>query len=339
MATRKRRSMRMSLNGGGTDSMPSQSGYCRVCQLILPISKFYQATDTFLDKNGYMSVCKDCCNSIFEHKLSQENDNVHKALSFICKELNVAYIEKAVESAILQINNRTEDSSKPDYSKAFGVYKSKLANYSKTHGDIVSLTYEHATPTPVTKEEQEQIEEAISLAEGEEFKKYLVGAWGSGLSIDDYNFLENALNEWKTTHKCDTNSELILMREICHLQLAVRKAREDDKDTKTLVRSLQDLIKTANLSPAQAGLSAAGKGNEVFGMWIKDIEQLEPAEWWDENRDLFKDVDNLSLYWDNHITRAIKNFITRSRDFVMKSSDGGDIEFELKEEIDGGSDE
>lgn len=309
--------------------LPTDTVYirCRKCGQEKTTQSFYSALDEFLDTNGYMSVCKECCADIYNTMLNVELD-VRKATFKTCKILNIAYIDDCVDSAILQIDNSQDKEKKQiGMDSMFGVYKSKLGNYFRQVKDIPRTFESYSGAVKFNEEDAKLIEEA----QGEDFSKYLKNTWGSGLSIEDYNFLEASLGEWKRTHKCETNSELILMQEICHTQLQVRKARESGQDTKTLVKALQDIIKTANLSPAQANMSGASKGNEIFGMWIKDIEQLEPAEWWDKNRDPFIDVDNISQYFEDFIVRPIKNFLTRSKDFNVKSGINGAIEIELKE--------
>lgn len=298
--------------------------YCRKCQEEKHENLFYSAVDSNLDSNGYMSVCKDCCNEIYKTSLNSELD-IKKALLVTCKILNVAYIPEALDSANIQINNPETAEYNPE--KYFGLYKAKVANYVRMFPDTPP-TFE-SYPSNVKFNEEDEIR--IRELEGEDYSEYLKNTWGLGLSIEDYSFLEEKLSEWKKTHKCDTNSELILMQEICHLQLNVRKARETGGATEKLVKSLQELIKTANLSPAQANMANASKGTEAFGNWIKDIEQLEPAEWWNENRELFKDVDNLTQYWEDFIVRPIKNFITRSKDFNVRSNIAGGLDFELRE--------
>jgi len=298
--------------------------YCRKCQEEKKEKDFYMAMDEYLDSNGYFSICKDCTNEIYRLALNTEMD-VKKALFKTCKILNVAYIPECVDSAILQMETKSEG-GEMNLDMGFSTYKSKLGNYFRVVKDVPGTFESYGIEVKFNEADEKKIREE----EGEDFADYLRRTWGAGLSIDDYNFLENSLGEWKRTHRCENNSELVLMQEICHLQLSIRKSREQGLDTKNLVKSLQEIIKTSNLSPAQANMTNASKGNEVFGNWIKDIEQLEPAEWWNKNREVFVDVDNIGQYFEDFVTRPIRNFITRSRDFSIKSG-GNTLDIELKE--------
>jgi len=298
--------------------------YCRKCQKNKEEKDFYTAMDEYLDTNGFLSVCKECVNSIYNLSLNTEMD-IRKAIFKTCKILNIAYVEESIESMLIQLENKSEG-GEMKLESGFSVYKSKLAAHFRMVKDAPRTFESYGIKTEFNQEDANKILEM----EGEDFAQYLKKTWGAGLSIEDYEFLEDALGKWKLTHKCDNNSELILMQEICQTQLSLRKAREQGLDTKSLQKALQEIIKTSNLSPAQSNMLNATKGNEVFGNWIKDIEQLEPAEWWDKNRNPFVDVDNLAQYFEDFITRPIKNFITRSRDFSIKSG-GGVMDIELKE--------
>jgi hypothetical protein len=284
--------------------------YCRKCKEEKTEDKFYSATDTFLVSNGFFSICKSCCGEIFKNKLNSETD-IKKAIYQTCKILNVAYIPDAIDSAILQLESKKEDGKEGNIDSLWGIYKSKIGQFFRVSKSI-SQTFEPSIGNEFNKED----EQIIIEQEGEDFSLYLNRTWGKGLSIEDYEFLESELANWKQSHKCDTYSELKLMILICHSQLDIRKAREEGGDTKTLIKSYQELIKTSNLSPAQADMTQAGKANETYGMWIKDIENLTPAEYWKDNK-IFADVDGLKKYFDDYFLRSIRNFITGSRDFIV----------------------
>ena len=303
--------------------------YCRKCQQTLPKVNFYSALDSFLDANGMMSVCKTCCNETFTNILNVELD-ISKAMFQTCKALNMAFIPESLDAAIAQLEGKKKEGEEIKFDNIVGTYKAKLANYARIYPDA-TMTFESYSDETIFNEADA---EAIRESEGAEYMEYLTTSWGGGKSIEDYRFLESSLNDWKQSHKCDNNSELVLMREICHIQLKVRKDRELGLETKASVKALQDIIKTANLSPAQASMANAAKGNEAFGKWIQDIEQKEPAEWWNENREQFDDVDDIAQYFTDFITRPIKNFLTRSRDFVIKSNSGTSFDIELKDEED-----
>ena len=84
-------------------------------------------------------------------------------------------------------------------------------------------------------------------------------------------------------------------------------------------------MKSLAISPNIANTANANKSTEAFGLWIKDIEELTPAEWHDKH-ELFKDMDNLNQYFEDYFVRPIRNFITGSRDFNVQED--GDIQLQ-----------
>ena len=73
-------------------------------------------------------------------------------------------------------------------------------------------------------------------------------------------------------------------------------------------------MKTCAVDPAKTSLANSSKALDAFGVWIKDIEEKSPAEWYKDKKK-FKDIDGIDDYLKKYVTRPIKNFITGSRDF------------------------
>jgi hypothetical protein len=72
-------------------------------------------------------------------------------------------------------------------------------------------------------------------------------------------------------------------------------------------------MKNSALTPALQNAASSGKNAESFGVWIRDIEQLVPAEWY-KDQSKYKDIDGLQDDITD-IKRSIGNFITGSREF------------------------
>jgi len=72
--------------------------YCRMCMDYKSAISFYTSTNPMIDKNGYMSVCKDHCNEIFDNYFSIHN-NLEVSLKLTCQDLDVRYSEDALKSA------------------------------------------------------------------------------------------------------------------------------------------------------------------------------------------------------------------------------------------------
>jgi hypothetical protein len=280
--------------------------YCRKCMEVKHPNSFYTATDLYLDSNGYMSICKECVDKIFDKMLITES-TLERALLRVCRILNVRYDEKAIRALIEDI--KTREKNNQEMKGLFGQYKAKLGftglrteKLINTE-DIGDLTFIEPSSDEVKKILDIQMEE----------KEYFVESWGQGMTPDDYSFLEKEFAKWKRTTKCDTQAEEVLVRELCHKQNEIRKARIEAKSVDGLVKSMQEIMKNSALTPALQNAASAGKNMDTFGAWIKEIETLEPAEWY-EDQIKYKDIDGIGKDIED-IKRSIGNFITGSRDF------------------------
>ena len=87
---------------------------------------------------------------------------------------------------------------------------------------------------------------------------------------------------------------------------------------------LQELMKNLAISPNAINNSLnGGKAMDTFGLWIKDIEIEEPAEWMkgDPRGDIYRDIDNVEEYFEKYTTRPLKNFILQSKDFNIEEGE------------------
>jgi len=299
-----------------------ESCYCRKCMRIKSAANFYVATDFYLDANGFMSICRDCCNEIYSLFLQNET-TMERTLLRICRLLNVKYDERAIEATQVHLQTLIDRGS--DGSNVFGIYKAKVMAVSKVNpgerGDT-SQNYTFVEPSSEVTQAAREVEVRNS--------EYYEQNWGKGMTEVDYDYLEQEFSKWKRTTKCDTQSEEILVREICHKQNEIRAAREVGKSVDGQVKSLQELMKNSALTPATQNIANSGRNADTFGNWIKDIENLSPAEWY-EDQLKFRDMDGLEEDREN-IKRSIGNFITGSRDF--NTTDLEDInEGDLDEEV------
>ena len=300
-----------------------QEGYCRKCQQTKPLSKFYEATNPMLDTNGFMSICKEDCNKIYDTYFSVYN-NMEKAMYLTCQDLDVCFNMEALRQTQSHIAGLI---GKGKQAKAvFGYYKSKLQSTGKNNAKLDSFSFKYSDRLI-----DESNNDITSSSYDEDIDEDLQIFWGKGFSLDDIIFLEQELTNWKKTHKCDNQAEITLLKEICIKILIIRNKRALNESVSNDLKELQDLMKTASVDPAKANTASAGKLQDTFGLWIKDIEQFRPAEWYDK-QEKYKDIDGFIPYIQNYIVRPIKNFITGNRDFQVNDN----LNFNLDDEdIDG----
>jgi len=314
MATRKRATRKKVISGLITKTgIEVTECYCRKCMQTKPAAQFYQAVDTYVDANGLFSVCKTCLAEVYTLLLDTEK-TMDRIILRMCRMFNVRYMPEVVEACRKHLDTLERNGKTKGYSNPFGLYRSKMRT---TQSSAPGARFEEDfTYRDVTIGETITLEPKNNLLVDKDLKQF----WGNNFDEEDYDWLENEMWEWKKTHKIDTRSEEHLLRLIVLKLFDIRKARQEERDTSSLEKSLQDMLKTANLAPNQSNAASGGKSLDTFGMWIKDIEQFTPAEWV-KDKSIFFDVDNVEEYAEKFITSPLRSFVTGQRDFFLEDED------------------
>jgi hypothetical protein len=309
------------------DTVTSKTGvevgscYCRKCMRTMPPTNFYIHTDLFLDANGYMSVCKECINSLYNKIYTFEEHNLERSILKVCRVMNIKYSPEAIVSTQKQLDTLLAK-GKPETENTFGIYKTKLMMVQKTKFTDRDINEDFTFVEP-----SQEIKEAIAYDEIDD-QLYFETNWGKGLSPDDYQFLEQEYDKWRNPEG-NSQGEEVLIREICHQQNKIMKTRLEGGSTSTLVKELQDLMKNSALTPALARVSDQGKIVNTWGMITKMIEMENPAEHYDKK--LYQDYFGLAKYCYNYITRPIMNFFQGTKNYELTEDDGVIIEDEPAE--------
>lgn len=288
--------------------------HCRKCMRDLQPDRFYAATDKFLDSSGYLSVCKDCVDDLYKRFYEIEH-NIDRTILKLCRILDISYDESAIQA--LHTHIATVEAKGKEMASIFGNYKTKL--YSGKVG-------KSANPDLTFKEPEIEIQQKL-MEDYIDDQEYYEEKWGKSqdLTSEDYRFLETEFNRWTPT-KIISYSDDVMIRIICHKQNDIRKARIIGATTDKLENQLLEFMKNSALTPVLQKAADAGKNKEAFGVWIGDIEEYEPAEWFDK-QEKYRDMDNFQKDIDD-MHRSTGNAISGSRDFNiedMEDVSGGAI--------------
>jgi len=287
---------------------------------------FYSSVDD-LDSNGVFSICKECCDKLYDGYFSTERD-VARAILRTCRKINLKFDEGAVKAAELHIE--TKKANNGTVNSVMGMYKGKLSSSQKS-----SFGDKDSSPDLTFSEPHIILPVAHPLDASDISTDELQQKWGKNYNFEDYEYLEREYSEWEKTNSCDTKAEKKLIIEICHKSLEIEKRREETGTTPSaLVTDLQNIMKTAAVDPSKANAAGAGRSQETFSGIIKIIEEKEPADYF-EDKELFKDFDNIGWYFRKYVTRPLKNFITQSRDFNVAEDDSDDEESEYEDFVSG----
>lgn len=296
------------------------------------LSKFYIAGNSSIFGGiGYIPICKDCLYTMVDDYYEIYKD-MKLAIYYICRKIDVAFNNNIFESALGKGLEKGKDVPK----KVFQSYITQYNSLGKTNNTFIPFDDGEHVENIHTIEHTINIDDNIINIIKKDISIDDIDLetqifWGFGFDAKDYMFLETEITNWKQTHKCDNQAEVTLLKEICIKILEIRRLREVKKSVAKEQKELQDLMKTASVDPAKANVADGGKTLDAFGSWIKDIEQTEPAEYF-EDKKLYEDFDGIKKYTDKYIFRPLKNLLTGSRDFNIQT----DMDIENEEDLEDG---
>lgn len=259
------------------------SNKCSSKEGMLPAKDFYKTRSVFY-KNGVFGICKHC---LQEYVYDFNGDIDVGRLKNIFRIYDIPFIKKEWESAL----NDKKDTIGVYFKNIYLNHKDK----SWIDGDLQESSVVKTNTINVDDEE-------------------LYARWGTSWSMADLQALELNYTEWLTHHDCDSLTTQKLVQLICMKEMEIKKARESKSPTDKLEKSLIELMNTSNLTPKTMGTNGTSDSAKALGVWIKDIEQYRPCEYF-QDKSIYKDYDNIGSYWDRFILRPMRNLLCGTRDF------------------------
>jgi len=270
----------------------SGEGYCRKCKKLMGLDKFYEATNPFLDENGYMSICRIHCNEIYMHYFIIYN-NMEKALKLTCQDLDVRFSIKALAQTQSHIDKLLSTGKTAE--AVFGYYKSKLSSLSRNNEGIEEFRYKDSDDLLVKDTNAIDKEIKLELSQSEfELTEDILKYWGKNNELWEYEYLDEEMYKIKTSFECPDYGMEMLMKDICFINLDIEKARQSvgKADTSKLIETRSKLMNDAKMKPIQA-TGAEANDQITFGMLIKKLENERPT---DDPLEEWKDPDKFEKW-------------------------------------------
>jgi hypothetical protein len=293
--------------------------YCRRCVQYKNPKDFQTSQDSTLDKNGMLSICRSCCEEIYQDNLRAEKD-IARALLKTCRTLNWVFYSPAIEATIEKYKNTKERN--PDGKSSFTTAYWGVINGTNNmkYSEIPIMTF-----TEPIKEDfipTELLEKEVDSS--------IIDFWGKGFSFDEYEELQKNYLDFKRDYTVEVQGEVFLVQQICYKILELNKTRTGGGSTDGLLKEIQTIMKNSALTPAMANMANSGKAMDTFGMRIATIQKEEPAEWLDgeDRRKKYLNYGDLQYFKDYYV-RSLKNFILQSKDWniegeILKNEDEDD---------------
>lgn len=280
--------------------MSSESAICYKCGKKYGRRKgFFPVSYSLMSKGvGYLPVCKDCIDDMYNAYLSQCHD-ARMAVRQMCRKLDLFWSESVYE--VVQ-RKTTPSSMMTQYIAKINTVTYAGKSYDETlSGEGTLWLFSAKSDSPGVNENIKDTEEpdAKTRISEEELviPDELVKAWGEGYSPDMYRELEQRWQYWTSQLPADYALDMgteVLLRQICAIDVDIRRERIAGRPVDKLTSVLNSLIGSANLKPAQQRSNAdAVLENTPFGVWTKIWEDKRPIP---ETDPELKDVDGIVKY-------------------------------------------
>lgn len=269
---------------------------------------------------GYMHICKQCVESMYASYLSQCK-KPELAVRQMCRKLDLYWNKSIFEASIKKSSPRSVMSQ----------YMTKINTSTfagKSYDDTLTeedILWNFELIAPVERECPPEVKEPVEtievVEEEPDIPEEVIAFWGSGYSYEMYKELEQRrlyyISKLPKGTELDIGSE-VLIRQICNLEVSIAKDSAAGKSIDKSVNSLNTLLGSLNLKPAQQ------KDNDMdadltstpLGVWLYRYENKRPLP---EVDDQLKDVNHVKKYvftWMGHLVKmlGIKNGYTKLYD-------------------------
>ena len=262
---------------------------------------------------GYLPICRNCLDSIFNAYLAQCNDP-KMAVRQICRKLDLYWNESIYDSVVVKSTTRSVMTQYLARINSTAYAGKSYDNTLSNEGTLWSFgTADGKQSDNVSsvvnydESKQEVTDEDIS----DDIKAF----WGSGLAPSMYLELEQRRSYWMSrppfnVDELDVGAEALL-RQICSLELDINRDRAAGRSVDKSINAFNTLIGSINLKPAQKRQEDLDSTlvNTPLGVWLYKYENERPLPEVDEE---LKDVNGIKRYiftWMGHLCKmlGIKN--------------------------------
>lgn len=202
-----------------------------------------------------MTVCKDCIIELAESYADLYGTEM-RSLYEVCRLLDIYYEKNLFESAVDQAAKQDSSTYRIYFQKCFSLPQYK----NKTFIDSDRLNGKNSDDVEVETNEDD---------------RDIVEFWGEGFKEKDYKFLEREFKTLLGRYEHESYVQEMLFKEIALQTLDIRNKRQSGTSVDKELKTLQDLLGSANVKPVQES-NAVSSEQVTFGTLIKKYENEKP---------------------------------------------------------------
>lgn len=285
--------------------LPDQTYKCSCCgkEYDKQEGNFYKTRSVLYQGNGgYLTFCKNCVDTYFQQLVGFYSGDERNAVEHCCRIFDWYYNEFAFNKARDAKSARSLISA---YSAKSNM--SQVLDKGTTYLDTLRENHDAKILENPTQNIANSFENGDNYAgiPDEELQELIV-FFGGGYKNEEYKFLQDQYEDWKTRYECQTKAQEELFKSLSIVQLAIQNAQKQGqyKTVIDLMKTFQDLLGSANLKPAQ--ITEVSNDECTFGTLIKTLEDERPVP---EVAEEFKDVDNIYKYIDTYFLGHLCNLV------------------------------
>lgn len=255
----------------------------------MPATEFYLSNSFVFKHTGKLGVCKNCVLVVFQNFIDKYID-LEVATYHTCRLFDIYFST--------EVFNVAYEQSKLKGTNPMQIYFQKVNSLNQYSGKTFVDTVDEERVMGIKAyagsfERNNALE--VSNKESEDNAYYDTKAfWGDiqSFTSDDYDYLDSKYAECINTYECDTPVMEELLKQVALESLVIRKLRAEGKDVSKNLKTLQDILGSANIKPMQeTGANATEQAS--FGVLIKKWENEEPIP---EPDPEWEDVDGIGKY-------------------------------------------
>lgn len=258
--------------------------YCPICgQFKSAENSFYHSKKSI---SGYAHCgCKQCllneATDLVDKKTNERVDNRDKTIA-VFRKLDLPFIEDVYRSQLNLIKEEGGSRRGTAYSQLLTLVSSLPQYQNKSFKDS---EFGISDLENNTEENKKIVQKTVKMA-----KK----VFGGGYTDEEYNFLGEELNDWKSRYECNTKAQEEVFENLALIKLLKKRALLEGKPTKDLDKQQQDWLDAGNLKPKQNSTDAFSDA-QTFGTLIQKYEETRPLPEIDPE---LEDIDKIGLYID-----------------------------------------
>lgn len=236
-------------------------------ELVLTSHNFFKSNNPeFVKYEGFSPICKQCSREmIFNNDNTVNLDNFKKVLKYLDK----PFIRSIFEEMLIDGFTLGDYTSRLN----FGQYRT-MGYKDSEDGEVNTISNGKQLINKIIENKYQVSDEELL-----EFQT----RWGDGFDTKDYVYLEDQYKDLCNNYRSDDNYAMqLIFEEASHTRLTIKRKREKGEDVNKELKTLQDLLASANIKPNQE-TSANNIEKGSLGMFIKKIEEEEPIPRWEED--------------------------------------------------------